>query len=168
MQSRPPGPNRAGVALRTVPGGAVRAGASRSRSAAAFRRPATTRQRRPKLYADIRALYMQPGAHRTGEALIRAAGDAAEAGDDLRARREILGDIAPIAEWDPLRLATMEFGQPGVVLPGGGAGMVGRRGGNLVETSARNQPGRPSVPNVLGSEVKNIGTQVQGRFPTTP
>ncbi len=122
----------------------------------------------PQLYADIRVLYMQPGAHRTGEALIRAAGDAAEAGGNLRARREILSGIAPIAKSDPLQLAADEFSQPGAVLGGVGAGMVGRRGDNLVGASARNQPGRPSVPNVLGSEVKNIGTQVQGRFPTTP
>ena len=31
-----------------------------------------------------------------------------------------------------------------------------------------NNPGGPAVPRVLGSDVKNIGIQVQGRFPTTP
>lgn len=124
----------------------------------------------PQLYADINALYMQPGAHRTGEALIRAAGDAAEAGGDLRARREILSGIAPIAKSDPLQLAVDEFGLPGAVLPGGGVGMVGRRGGNPAGTSTSNLPSKPAVPStptVLGSDVKNIGTQVQGRFPTT-
>ena len=57
-------------------------------------------------------------------------------------------------------------GIPGAV--GGAAGMVGRRGGNSAGASARNQLSRPAVPKVLGSDVKNLGTQVQGRFPTTP
>lgn len=76
----------------------------------------------PQRYADIQALYMQPGAHRAGEALIRAAGDAAEAGGDLRARREILNDIASIAKSDPLQLAADEFGLAGAALAAGGAG----------------------------------------------
>ena len=49
---------------------------------------------------------------------------------------------------------------------GGAAGMVGRRGGNPAGARARNQPNRPAVPNVLGSDVKSVGTQVQGLFPT--
>ena len=88
----------------------------------------------PQLYADIRALYMQPGAHRTGEALIRAAGDAAEAGSDLQARREILNNIAPIAKSDPLQLAADEFGLPGAVLPGGSESIVAQRGQSVAST----------------------------------
>ena len=68
----------------------------------------------------------------------------------------------------PVGRALEEFGSgiPGVA--GGAAGMVGRRGGNPAGTRARNQPNRPAVPNVLGSDVKSVGTQVQGLFPTTP
>ena len=88
----------------------------------------------PQLRADINALYMQPGAHRTGEALIRAAENAVEAEGDLRARREILNDIAPIAKSDPLQLAADEFGLPGAVLPGGGESIVGQRGQSVAST----------------------------------
>ncbi len=82
----------------------------------------------PQLRADINALYLQPGAHRTGEALIRATEDAAEAEGDLQARREILNDIASIAKSDPSQLAADEFGLPGAVLAGGGENIVGQRG----------------------------------------
>ncbi len=78
----------------------------------------------PQLYADVTALYMQPGAHRAGETLIRAARDAADAGSDQRARQEILNDIAPIARHDPRQLAAGEFGMPGLGLLGGAAGLV--------------------------------------------
>jgi len=91
----------------------------------------------PQLYADIQALYMQPGAHRTGEALIRAAGDAAEAGGDLRARREILNDIASIAKSDPLQLAMDEFGLAGTVLAAGGAGAEALEGRESTVASPR-------------------------------
>ena len=95
----------------------------------------------PHLYADIRALYMQPGAHRTGEAPIRAAGDAAEAGSDLRARREILDGIAAIAKSDPLQLAADEFGLSGAVLAGSEAG-VGGNATEGAESAAGNDAGR--------------------------
>jgi len=93
----------------------------------------------PQLYADISALYMQPGAHRTGEELIRAAGDAAEAGGDLRARRELLDSIGPIAKSDPLRLAADEFGLPGAVLVEGaaGAGIKAMEAGESAVASSR-------------------------------
>lgn len=81
-------------------------------------------------------------AHQTGEELIRAAEDAAEVGGDLRARREILNDIAPIAKSDPLRLAADEFGLAGTGLAGGGAGAEALEGGeSAVESNAGREPG---------------------------
>ena len=108
----------------------------------------------PQLYADIRALHMQPGAHRTGEALIRAAGDAAEAGSDLRARREILGDIAPIAKSDPLQLAVDEFGTAAGVLPEGGAGSGAKAAQEVKASLAGRMTGDAGT--AQGTSVKSI------------
>jgi len=116
----------------------------------------------PQLRADINALYMQPGAHRTGEELIRAAEDAAEAGGDLRARREILNDIAPIAKFDPLQLAADEFGLPGAVLAAGGAGADVRaveRGESAAGSNAGREPG-----SVIAGKQGNAATPAR----TTP
>jgi hypothetical protein len=76
-----------------------------------------------QLYADITALYMQPGAHRTGETLIRAVGDAIDAGANRQTRQDILDGIAPIAEEDPEKLAGEEMGLPAILL-GGTAGVL--------------------------------------------
>lgn len=117
-----------------------------------------------QLYADVSALYMQPGAHRTGEALIRAAGDAAEAGSDLRARREVLDNIAAIAKSDPLQLAADEFGLPGAVLAGASAGIVGRQG-RAVASTPKPQLLSPSElrlvrrPQAAGVEFRNCVPQ---------
>lgn len=120
----------------------------------------------PQLNADIQALYMQPGAHRTGEALIRAAGDAAEAGGDLRARREILNDIASIAKSDPLQLAADEFGLAGTVLAAGGAGAEAKAvesGESAVGSNAGREPG-----SVTESKQGNVTTNVTTPARTTP
>ena len=118
VRETPPHYGRADAPVPSMPEGGYQPGLAFLMLRIASARPEDL----PQLCADIRALYMQPGAHRTGEALIRAAGDAAEAGGDLRARREILGGIASIAKSDPLQLAADEFSLPAVVLPGVGAG----------------------------------------------
>ena len=118
VRETPPHYGRADAPVPSMPEGSYQPGLAFLMLRIASARPEDL----PQLYADIRALYMQPGAHRTGEALIRAAGDAAEAGGDLRTRREILSGIASIAKSDPLQLAADEFSLPAVVLDGVGAG----------------------------------------------
>lgn len=84
-----------------------------------------------QLRHDIRELYQQPGANRTGEMLQRALTDALDAGGDLRARQAILNDIASVARADPEALAGQEFGLPGMVL-----GSVVATPGKLVSAGA--------------------------------
>ena len=150
VRETPPHYGRADAPVPAMPEGSYQPGLAFLTLRIASARPEDL----PQLYADIRALYMQPGAHRAGEALIRAAGDAAEAGSDLRTRREILSGIAPIAKSDPLQLAADEFSLPAVVLSGGGAGAGAEAVEGGESTAATSKTADSGIEAGLSSEAR--------------